>query len=86
MVEWQAIAAMGGTLVAIIALFVGWVYWLFRIVREDVRELREDMRTMEQRLVDRMDRNHRALLAYLLDHAHADGSPPAFHQLPDAPG
>ena len=79
MVEWQAIAAMGGTLVAIIALFVGWVCWLFRIVREDVRELREDMRTMEQRLVDRMDRNHRELLAYLLGHAHADGSPPAFH-------
>ena len=39
-VEWQAIAAIAGTLVAIIALFVGWVYWLSRIVRDDVQDLR----------------------------------------------
>ena len=70
---------MGGILVAIIALFVGWVYLLFRIVRED-------MRTMEQRLADRMDRNHRELLAYLPGHTHGGGSPPAFRELPGASG
>ena len=44
------------------------------------------MRTMEQRLIDRIDRNHRELLAYLRRHTHADGSPPVFHELPDAAG
>ena len=86
MVEWQAIAATAGTLVAIIALFVGSVYWLFRILRDDVQDLREDMRTMEQRLIDRIDRNHRELVAYLRGHTHADGSPPVFHELPDSAG
>ena len=86
MVEWQAIAAIAGTLVAIVALFVGWVYWICRIVRDDVQDLREDMRTMEQRLIDRIDRNHRELVAYLRGHTHADGSPPVFHELPDSAG
>ena len=86
MVEWQAFAAIAGTLVATVTLFVGWVYWLLRIVRGDVQDLREDMQTMEQRLIDRIDRNHRELLAYLQGHTHADGSPPVFHELPDSVG
>ena len=85
-VEWQAFAAIAGTLVAPVTLFVGWVYWLLRVVRGDVQDLREDMQTMEQRLIDRIDRNHRELLAYLRGHTHADGSPLVFHELPDSVG
>ena len=86
MVEWQAIAAIADTSVAIVTLFVGWIYLLLRIVRDDVQDLREDMRTMEQRLIDRIDHNHQELLAYLRGHTHADGSPPVFRELLDSAG
>ena len=71
MAEWQTVAAIAGTLTAILGLSGAWSFWLIR--------------TFAQHLTERMDRNHRELLAYLQGHTHSDGSPPVFHQLPDAP-
>ncbi len=51
----------------------------------DYRHFEERMDRNYRDLTERMDRNHRELQAYLQGHAHADGSPPVFHQLPDAP-
>ena len=51
----------------------------------DYRHFEERMDSNHRDLTERMDRNHREMQAYLQGHAHADGSPPVFHQLPDAP-
>ena len=76
MEDWQMMAAVAGIALAAVSLFVGWVYLLFRI-------LRDEMRTMRQELLDRMDRNHREVLTLLQHHTHGEDGRPVFHQLPD---
>ena len=93
MAEWQTIAGIAGTLTAILGLSGAWSFWLIRTFAQHLTErMDRNYRNLEERmdrnyrdLEERMDRNHRELLAYLQGHAHADGSPPVFHQLPDAP-
>ena len=82
MAEWQTMAAIAGTLMAILGLSGAWSFWL---IRTFAQHLTERMDRNYRDLEERMDRNHRELLAYLQGHAHSDGSPPVFHQLPDAP-
>ena len=77
---------MGGTLVAIVAVFIGWVYWLSRIVREDVRELREDMRTMGSGWSTGWTATTGSCWPPCGGHTHDDVSPPIFRELPDAAG
>ena len=48
-----------------ITLIGGWVYWLFR-------GLRNDMRANIQNLENKMDRNHQATLTLLQGHTHDD--------------
>ena len=93
MAEWQTVAAIAGTLTAILGLSGAWSFWLIRTFAQHLTErmdrnyqhLTERMDRNYQQLTERMDRNHRELQAYLQGHTHADGSPPVFHQLPDAP-
>ena len=82
MAEWQTVAAIAGTLTAILGLSGAWSFWL---IRTFAQHLTERMDRNYRDLEERMDRNHRELQAYLQGHTHGDGSPPVFHQLPDAP-
>ena len=81
MAEWQTVAGIAVTLTAILGLSGAWSFWL---IRTFAQHLTERMDRNYRNLEERMDRNHRELLAYLQGHAHADSSPPVFHQLPDA--
>ncbi len=87
MIDAQGIAAVGGLMLAMITLIGGWVYWLFRDLRNDMRaniqDLRNDMRTNIQDLENKMDRNHQAMLTLLQGHTHADDESAVFHRLPD---
>ena len=69
MEDWQTMATIAGIALAAVSLFVGWVYLLFR--------------TLRQELLDRMDRNHREVLTLLQHHTHGEDGWPVFHQLPD---
>ena len=75
----QPIAALGGMLLGLLTLIGAWTYWLIRNVERQIRDV-------ARRLGDRIDRNHRELLALLGNHTHGDGTPPVFHRLPDAAG
>ena len=59
------IAAIGGTLTALLGLSGAFSYMLFRILRQEMMVMRQDLHqemvTMRQDLIDRMDRNHRDL-------------------------
>ena len=63
----QTVAAVGGMILALVALNGAWTYWL--------------VRDSERNLGYRIDRNHRELLALLEGHTHGDGAPPVFHRL-----
>jgi hypothetical protein len=76
MIDAQGIAAVGGLMLAMITLIGGWVYWLFR-------DLRNDMRANIQDLENKMDRNHQATLTLLQGHTHADDESAVFHRLLD---
>ena len=71
----QAIAAVGALMLAMITLIGGWVYWL-------VRDLRADMRAEMREMRAEMRRNHSDVVALLEGHTHGDGTPPVFHRLP----
>jgi predicted negative regulator of RcsB-dependent stress response len=98
MIDAQGIAAVGGLMLAMITLIGGWVYWLFRDLRNDMRaniqdlrndmqaniqDLRNDLRANIQDLENKMDRNHQAMLTLLQGHTHADDESAVFHRLPD---
>ncbi len=73
-------------MLAQITLIGGWVYWLVRDLRTDMRDLCSDMRSEMRDLRSEMRRNHQELLVLLNGHTHADGSPAVFHHLPGSPG
>ena len=70
-------------MLAMITLIGGWVYWLFRDLRNDMRANIQDMRANIQDLENKMDRNHQAMLTLLQGHTHADDESAVFHRLPD---
>ena len=75
-------------MLAMITLIIGgWVYWLFRDLRNDLRaniqDLRNDMQANIQDLENKMDRNHQATLTLLQGHTHADDESAVFHRLSD---
>ena len=78
----QAIAAVGALILAQMTLIGGWVYWLVRDLRSEMRHNRSEMRHNRSE----MRRNHQELLVLLNGHTHADGSPAVFHNLPGAAG
>ena len=96
MIDAQGIAAVGGLMLAMITLIGGWVYWLFRDLRNDLRANIQDLRNDTQAniqdaeraniqdLENKMDRNHQATLTLLQGHTHADDESAVFHRLPDA--
>ena len=75
----QAMAAFGAMLLALVTLIGGWMYWL-------VRDLREEIRRVERDLREEMHRNHREQMTLLQYHTHGDDGLPMFHQVPDPTG
>ena len=66
MIDVQGFAAVGGVFLAMMTLFGVLFLWLLRDMKQDIRELRTDMRDLNNKvdrihsdLLDRMDRNHR---------------------------
>ena len=77
MIDVQGFAAVGGVFLAMMTLFGGLYLWLLRDMKQDIRELRTDMRDLNNKvdrihsdLLDRMDRNHREMLNLLQGHTH----------------
>ena len=86
----QAMAAFGAMLLALVTLIGGWMYWLVRDLREEIRrverDLREEIRRVERDLREEMHRNHREQMTLLQYHTHGDDGLPMFHQVPDPTG
>ena len=96
--EVQAIAAIGGMMVALIGLIIGLMFWL---VRNLERNLMDRIDRMEQNLIDRIDHfgqnlgdridrverkvdgNHTDILTLLQNHTHGPDDLPTFHRLTD---
>ena len=84
----QAIAAIGGMMVALIGLMMGLMFWL---VRNLERNLIDRIDRAERDLGDRIDRveqkvdgNHTEILTLLQNHTHGPDDRPVFHRLTDA--
>ena len=63
-----------GVVVSVVLAFGGWVFWL-------VRDLRADIRQQHQELRADMRQQHQDLLAVLQGHTHSAEGTAVFHQL-----
>ena len=75
----QAMVAFGAMLLALVTLIGGWMYWL-------TRDLRKEIRRVERGLREEMRRNHREQMTLLQYHTHRDDGLPMFHQVPEPAG